>query len=226
MDARREEVREARIFVQLAEAYFTEGLLDEAIQICRDGLVAHPGHAGGRALLARALLERGSLDEAEQEFRRLLEQVPTNVVALRFLSEISEKKGQVEEAERYSAQVLRLTPADPEIPERVTVLSVSQDASAVEQTGRARGGTRDPLASLTLAKLYASQGHPEVAEGIYSQIGRWRGVARPALSSRDISKEKPPASPVLEKLLALREAARKARGTVDRATRSNESYGH
>lgn len=209
--ARRQQDVAPHVFVQLADAYRREGLLDEAIQICRDGLAAHPGYASGRAVLAQVLLERGALDEADQEFRRVLEQVPDHLLALRCLGEIYARKGRAEEARRYYERALRLEPGDPETQDRLAALPVSQEAGAVEHAALPLGVNRDPLASPTLAALYASQGHTDLAEVIYSQLAQSRGEAAPASTARDISRQGAPASLVLEKLLALREAARKVR---------------
>jgi len=202
-----------RVFARLADAYRREGLLDEAIQICRDGLAAHPGHAGGRQVLARALLERGALDEAEQEFCRVLDQVPEHLPALRFLGDISATQGRAEEARRYYERALHLNPDDSETQARLAVLPVTTEAGASEASVPASEWNRDPLASPTLAALYASQGHADVAEVIYSQLGRRPGEAASAATSGDTrdSGQVAPGSPVLAKLLSLREAARKVR---------------
>lgn len=202
-----------RVFARLADAYRREGLLDEAIQICRDGLAAHPGHAGGREVLACALLERGTLDEAEQEFRRVLEQVPEHLLALRFLGDISATQGRAEEARRYYERALHLNPDDSETQGRLAALPVTTEAGASEASIPASGWNRDPLASPTLAALYASQGHADVAEVIYSQLGRRPGEAASAATNGDTrdSGQAAPGSPVLAKLLSLREAARKVR---------------
>jgi hypothetical protein len=58
----------------------------------------------------------------------------------------------------------------------------------------------DPLASPTLAALYASQGHTDMAEGIYAQLGAQPAEAGPAT-----------ARTLLQRLLSLREAARQVR---------------
>lgn len=209
--ARSEQDPDPRVFARLADAYRKEGLLDEAIQICRDGLAAHPGYAGGRAVLACALLERGALDEAEEEFRRVLEQAPEHLPALRFLGDISATQGRADEARRYYERVLRLNPGDPETQDRLAALPVIPEAGASEESVPASGWNRDPLASPTLAALYASQGHTDVAEAIYSQLGRRPGEAASAATGGDILGQAAPGSPVLEKLLSLREAARKVR---------------
>ena len=90
--AKLEKDPQSRIFAQLADAYRKEGLLDEAIRICRDGLAAHPTYVSGRVVLGRALLEQGALEEAEAEFRRVLELAPDNLLALRTLGEIQQRR--------------------------------------------------------------------------------------------------------------------------------------
>jgi len=178
-----------RVFVRHAEAYLREGLPEKAIQICRDGVAAHPGYALGRLLLARALLVQGALDGAEHECRQLLDQTPEFAPALRLMGEISAKQ------------------------RRVAASPVARKADAVEHVPQPSGQSLDPLASPTLASLYASQGHADVAKVIYSQIGQGRGQIAPASSSRDIPGQGMPGTSVLEKLLALREAARQLRET-------------
>jgi Flp pilus assembly protein TadD len=161
--------------------------------------------------LGQLLLQRGVLEEAEQEFRRVLEQTPEHLLALRFLGEICARRGRTQEARRHYEQALALDPGDPDTQDRLAALSATQEAAAFEESLRARGSNRDPLASPTLAALYASQGHTGVAAVIYSQVGRRPGKAGPSSTSRDISGQGAPVSRLLERLLSLREAARNAR---------------
>lgn len=70
---------------------------------------------------------------------------------------------------------------------------------------------RDPLASPTLAALYASQGHADLAKAIYATLGR-----RPEKSDPPGAGENHPQRPeadqtFLQRLLSLREAARQVR---------------
>ena len=51
----------SRVFAPLAEAYRKAGLLDEAIEIARDGVRVHPHFVGGKVALARALFDKGQL---------------------------------------------------------------------------------------------------------------------------------------------------------------------
>ena len=47
----------SRMFVQLAEEYRKQGLLENAIEICEQGLTKHPQYPSARVALGRALLE-------------------------------------------------------------------------------------------------------------------------------------------------------------------------
>jgi hypothetical protein len=83
------------------------------------------------------------------------------------------------------------------------MVSPSESSEANPEGGRP---APDPLASPTLAALYASQGHTDVAEGIYAQLrGQPLPGARAAVET------------LLQRLLSLREAARQVRNAGTRA---------
>jgi tetratricopeptide (TPR) repeat protein len=150
------------IFVQLADAYRKEGLLADAIRICRDGLDAHPSCVKGRIILAKALFEEGAFDLARGECEQILT-------------------------------------AEPDQPEAVQLLAAM---SAGQQPGRQSGECKDdPLASPTLAALYAAQGHTRAAAAIYLQLGMEPGAEAGKRPNQDI----------LNELVALREGARRLR---------------
>lgn len=150
------------IFVHLADAYRKEGLLEDAIRTCRDGLIAHPSCASGRLILAKTLLAWGDLDVARRECEQILAQEPEHPEAVQFLA----------------------------------ALSVLQ-----EPVGQGSAWRGDPLASPTLAALYAAQGHRTAAEAIYRQLGL---ASTPAAVTSA-------AQGILERLMALREGARRLR---------------
>lgn len=150
------------IFVHLADAYRKEGLLDDAIRICREGLDAHPSCLRGRLVLARALLERGAVEAARGECERILEGEPAHPEARQLLAAAS---------------------------------------SQAEWAGRGGDRAEDPLASPTLAVLYARQGHADAAEAIYRQLHLTSGSGPEMTSGRS----------TLERLLAFREGARRMR---------------
>lgn len=196
------QMSDPRLVAQLADTYRKDGRLDEAIRVCRDGLAVHPTYVAARVVLARALMERGSLEEAEAEFRRVLAQSPENLVVVKFLGDICAKTGRGREARDYYERALRLKPGDPETQKRLAALPMGEGA---DPSGRPESRPEgDPLASPTLASLYAAQGHTDIARAIYSFLGR-RGtetIVPPAKKGAPL---------LLDMLQAFREAAHRAR---------------
>ena len=118
-------------FAQLAEEYRRSGQTDEAVRICREGLVRHPGYLSARVTLGRALLDLGQLDEARGEFEFVVAEAPENLAAVRGLAEIFQRDGRTAEALSYYQRALALARHDPEIEEIVQQLS-RQLGSAAE----------------------------------------------------------------------------------------------
>ncbi len=110
-------------FAQLAEEYRRSGQTDEAVRICREGLVRHPGYLSARVTLGRALLDLGQMAEARGEFEFVVAEAPENLAAVRGLAEIFHRDGQIAEALSYYERALALARHDPEIEEIVQQLS-------------------------------------------------------------------------------------------------------
>jgi tetratricopeptide (TPR) repeat protein len=104
----------SRIFAPLAEAYRKAGLLDEAIEIAREGLRVHPNFIGGRVALARALFEKRHYDEVVEELSIVVREVPDNLVAQKLLAESSLMLGRVAEALSAFKMLLYFNPGDAE----------------------------------------------------------------------------------------------------------------
>lgn len=110
-------------FAQLAEEYRRSGQTDDAVRICREGLVRHPGYLSARVTLGRALLDLGELAEARGEFEFVVAEAPENLAAVRGLAEIFHRDGHTAEALTYYERALALARHDPEIEEIVQQLS-------------------------------------------------------------------------------------------------------
>ena len=98
-DRRREELRRriekdpaSIVFAQLAEEHRRAGEFEDAIRVCRAGLVHHPGYFSARVTLGRALMETGSLEDAQSEFEYVLGAAPHNLGATRALDELRQKR--------------------------------------------------------------------------------------------------------------------------------------
>ena len=169
------EPREAS-FVRLAEAYRKEGLLRDAVRICRDGLARFPASWPGRIVLGRILLEQGAVEEAYDELERVRREARGKPEILAALED-----------------VLKRAPA--------------VASERVEPVGEP--SSHDPLASPTLARLYASQGDPATAEAMLRQLGRGdRPTGAREESAEDRSRER-----YLKSLTAFRSVVQRGRRT-------------
>ena len=81
-----------------------------------------------------------------------------------------------------------------------------------EKQPQAKGVDADPLASPTLAGLYASQGHADLAQAIYTTLGRRPEKGGPPGAGHDHPQRPEANQTFLQRLLSLREAARQVRG--------------
>ena len=104
----------SRVFAPLAEAYRKAGMIEEAIEICREGLRVHPNFFGGRVALARALSDQKSFDEVIEELEPIIRDVPDNLVAQRLLGEAYLVQGRVIDALGCYKMVLYFAPEDAE----------------------------------------------------------------------------------------------------------------
>jgi tetratricopeptide (TPR) repeat protein len=112
----------SRVFAPLAEAYRKAGLVDEAIEIARDGLRIHPQFVGGRVALARALFDKKDFAQVIQELGPIIQDVPDNLVAQRLLAESCLMLGRVADALNAYKMLLYFSPGDQETAKMVREL--------------------------------------------------------------------------------------------------------
>ncbi|MEI6092900.1 MAG: tetratricopeptide repeat protein [bacterium] len=77
----------SRVFAPLAEAYRKSGLIDEAIEICKEGLEYHPNFLSGMVALARCYFDKGLYTATIKELEKVVSEVPDNYLAQKLLAE-------------------------------------------------------------------------------------------------------------------------------------------
>jgi Tfp pilus assembly protein PilF len=129
-------------FAQLAEEYRRAGDAQEAVRVCRAGLVQHPTYVFARVTLGRALMELGKLDEARGEFEHVLVAAPDNLVAVRSMAELYQLRG--ETAPTFSA--VAEGPAEPPpLPETALPFVVPPPLPVVEESMPVPGAAAPPI---------------------------------------------------------------------------------
>jgi tetratricopeptide (TPR) repeat protein len=114
----------SRIFAPLAEAYRKAGLLEEAIDIAREGLQMHPGFAGGKVALARALFDKQLFEEVINELTPVVRDVPDNLMAQRLVADSALMLGRLAEALSHYKMLLYFSPQDEETIRLVAELEI------------------------------------------------------------------------------------------------------
>jgi predicted Zn-dependent protease len=126
----------SRIFAPLAEAYRKAGLVEEAIEIAREGLTLHPQFIGGRVALARALFDKRNYGDVVVELVQVVQDAPDNLVAQRLFAESCLILGRTAEALDAYKMLLYYSPQDCELAKIVQELEVQayKNGSLVLQT--------------------------------------------------------------------------------------------
>jgi tetratricopeptide (TPR) repeat protein len=137
----------SRVFAPLAEAYRRMGRVDDAIDICREGLEHHPDFHGGRVALAKCYVDKRMYVEAQTELEKVVNTAPDNLLAQRLLGDAYLAQGNKSAALHPYKMALLLSPSDVSLAERVHGLE-----KALHQAGilEATTTTQVPFAGFSL----------------------------------------------------------------------------
>ena len=110
-------------FAQLAEEYRRSGMFQEAVDVCRSGLLVHPAYHSARVTLGRALIELRHYEDAQHELEQALRAAPENLAAIRGLADALRRQGAFEEALVQYQAALALARHDPDLEQIIAELS-------------------------------------------------------------------------------------------------------
>ncbi len=102
-------------FSRLADGYRKGGNIPRAIEICSEGLKAHPEYITGRIILGRCYLEQENFGSAIDEFKQVCQIDRHNHVALKMLADIFSKQDMKERAGDLYALLLKKDPENPSL---------------------------------------------------------------------------------------------------------------
>ncbi len=136
------------VFAPVAEYFLLYGMIDEAFTVCREGIKRYPTLVSGRIIMAKVHLKRGNWEEAEDELQQALNIMPENDRARVMLEEIEELKAREARGE----------------------MSMKVPAPAVAHVPHEERSSAPSWNTVTMAKIYATQGHRDRACEIYRTI--------------------------------------------------------
>ncbi|MFH0800051.1 MAG: tetratricopeptide repeat protein [Pseudomonadota bacterium] len=137
------------VFAPIAEYFLTFGMLDDAMKVCREGIKRHPSLVSGKVVMAKIHMRRGNWEEAEENLKDALSIAPENMSAHELLKKINMYLSRDSEADVHDS---RNNPA-----EKTDKKPVAEPPAPSWRT-------------LTMASIYATQGHFDQARAIFKSI--------------------------------------------------------
>jgi predicted Zn-dependent protease len=183
---------DSSVFIQIAESMRLQGRHDEAIEICKGGLIRMPDSLLGRLLLGRCYLEKGMIGAAKEELERVARGIEECLSVYKLLSQVYLQEKDVEKALEVLRKSIYFESAEEGAAKRVTPLEMGffqpgarppfatppplQKASK-QEPARVEGepveeekGSQRAIQTDTLAEIYIKQGHLDRALAIYQDI--------------------------------------------------------
>ncbi len=188
------------LFARLAEGVLRQNDLKRAQDICRRGLRYRPSYAAGHLVMGKCYLASERFEDARQEFHKVLQLDSDNLAALWYLGQVELELGFEDRALGLLERAYVLDSFNSELAERIEMLkkgsrdeglgesglslgpglqveieaaAADQDLTAlVEEIGGdgAASENLEPIATSTLAELYAEQGLMRKALDILERV--------------------------------------------------------
>jgi tetratricopeptide (TPR) repeat protein len=89
-----------------------EGRIDEAIQLCEEGIRRHPYYVTGHMVLGKCYLEKKLFDQAEKEFKRVLLFDPKYIAAHKHYADLMREIGWDNTCEMSYRKIQQIDPLD------------------------------------------------------------------------------------------------------------------
>jgi len=124
----------SRVFAPLAEAYRKSGLVDEAIDICKEGLEYHPNFISGMVALSRCYFDKGQYTATIKELEKVVSEAPDNFLAQKLLAESYSLVGSAQNALKAYKMVLFLNPRDADAKKIVSDMESTPSSKPSEET--------------------------------------------------------------------------------------------
>ena len=146
----------SRIFVQLADLYRKNNMVDEALEVLGKGLEYHPEYPVAYLILGKCYYDKRSHIQARDAFEKTIALDPQNIIALRMLAKtceiLKDEKGQI----NAYKNIIAIDPLDNNAKEKLSMLEALQ--------------RKEPMYTVAMAEEYEKQGNTEEALRIYEHL--------------------------------------------------------
>lgn len=112
----------SRVFAPLAETYRKLGMLDEAMQILKDGIRNHPSYTLGYIVLANCYYDIQNFELSYNTIRPFISKNLENITMQKLFANTCINLGHLEEALQTFKQLLLMNPKDSFVAEQVKIL--------------------------------------------------------------------------------------------------------
>ena len=113
------------LFARLADAYASIERIDDAIQICENGLRKHPYYVTGHFIISKCYLKKKQFDHAEKELKRVLLFDPEYIAAHRDYGELMSQIGWNSSCERSYEKIQAIDPFNKQAKEKIRQIKES-----------------------------------------------------------------------------------------------------
>jgi len=147
----------SRIFVQLADAYRKSNMVDEALEVLKQGLQYHPQYPLAHLIQGRCFFDKRLYSQAKESFHKVIKFDPQNIIALRMIAQVCETlKDEAGQIEAFKG-LLAIDPTDATAQEKLNVLEALQK--------------KQSFFTITMAQEYERQGNLAESLKIYENLG-------------------------------------------------------
>ncbi len=120
-------------FGRVADALLKMDRVDEAIQLCEDGLRRHPSYVTGHMVLGKCYLKKKLFDQAEKEFKRVLLFDSKYLAAHKYYGDLMREIGWDNTCEMSYRKILQIDPFDNNVRAVAEELAQKTKAGKTEQ---------------------------------------------------------------------------------------------
>jgi len=187
LERRYAENPKGRNFAPLADAYRKAGQLDQAIELCKNGLERHPDYISAYIVYGRCLVDKKDDTGADEVFHKVLSLDPENIIGLRVLGEIAERNSRFDQAVEWLTRLLNADPMNGDAAEalaRMKTKAAAQPTTTLAEFKEEPAPPENPLglerasgpSTIPLEATTAPRGDLETFDGV--QLNAANDVAK------------------------------------------------